>query len=201
MNDGRGLRLIYWLTRKAGALRSPIDSILPAAKMMESKDNDPIAVIGKIQLFYCHKNQFCLHEPGMGCRFSGGANGPEALWSMLSEGRSAWTKEVPPDRFNLKSFYHPNKDTPGAIAAKGAHFLDQHLAAFDAGFFAMPSMEAEALDPQQRVVLEVAWEALENAGVKIDKLKGSDTAVFSKSRVSMWKKRKMKKKKRKKKDL
>ncbi|KAJ4396389.1 hypothetical protein N0V93_000608 [Gnomoniopsis smithogilvyi] len=127
---------------------------------MESKDNIPIAVIG------------------MGCRFSGGANGPEALWSRLIEGQSAWTEELPQDRLNLKSFYHPNKDNPGSIAVKGAHFLSQPLAAFDASFFGMSSIEAEDLDPQQRIILEVAWEAVENAGITMNMLKGSDTAVF-----------------------
>lgn len=122
----------------------------------------------------------------MGCRFSGGANGPEALWSMLIDGQSAWTEEPPEDRLNLKSFYHPNKDTPASIVVKGAHCLNQPLAAFDASFFGMSPIETEALDPQQRVVLEVAWEAAENAGITMNKLKGSDTAVFgtSSSRIT-----------------
>ncbi|KAI1760379.1 hypothetical protein GGR53DRAFT_509864 [Hypoxylon sp. FL1150] len=125
-----------------------------------SKEITPIAVIG------------------MGCRFPGGADSPERLFLMAAEGRHGWT-EVPSDRFNWSSFYHPNTESvSGTTNQKGGHFLNQSLAAFDAGFFGIPPREAEAIDPQQRVVLEASWEAVENAGIPMDKLKGSDTAVF-----------------------
>ena len=114
---------------------------------------------------------------GMGCRYPGGANSPEKLWNMLAQGKSAWT-DVPPDRFNHKAFYHPEFESPGAINQKGGHFLDQDIAAFDAGFFGIAPFEAETMDPQQRVVLETAWEAVENAGIPMDKLTGSMTGVF-----------------------
>ncbi|KAI1099533.1 putative polyketide synthase [Jackrogersella minutella] len=114
---------------------------------------------------------------GMGCRYSAGANSPEGLWSVVAEGRDGWT-EVPPDRFNADSFYHPDPDAPGSINQKGGHFIDQPIAAFDAGFFGIAPTEAETLDPQQRVVLETSWEAVENAGIPIHKFRGSDTGVF-----------------------
>ncbi|KAI1455311.1 putative polyketide synthase [Annulohypoxylon moriforme] len=114
---------------------------------------------------------------GMGCRYPAGANNPEALWSVVAEGRDGWT-EVPPDRFNGDSFYHPDPDAPGSINQKGGHFIDQPIAAFDAGFFGISSVEAEALDPQQRVMLETSWEAVENAGIPMQKFRGSDTGIF-----------------------
>lgn len=85
---------------------------------------------------------------------------------------------MPPDRFKENSFYHPDPDSRGNTNQKGGHFLDQNLTAFDAGFFGIPPQEAEAIDPQQRVVLEASWEAVENAGIPLEKFKGSDTAVF-----------------------
>ncbi|KAF2464811.1 uncharacterized protein BDR25DRAFT_380712 [Lindgomyces ingoldianus] len=114
---------------------------------------------------------------GMGCRLPGGANDPEKLWDMLSAGRDAWSK-VPADRFNSGSFYHPNPDMNGTISHQGGHFLDQDLSMFDPSFFGISSAEAHAMDPQQRLQLETAYEALENAGVPLDKIQGSDTAVY-----------------------
>lgn len=116
----------------------------------------------------------------MGCRFPGGANSPEELWSLVAEGRNAWT-EVPADRFKSSSFYHPDSDSRGNTNHKGGHFLDQGIAVFDAEFFGISPQEAEALDPQQRVVLEASWEAVENAGIPMNAFKGSDTAVFGMS--------------------
>lgn len=117
---------------------------------------------------------------GMGCRYPGKANSPEALWKLVSQGRDAYS-DVPEDRFNHKAFYHPDTEGRGSINQKGGHFLDQDLAAFDAAFFGVPPREADHMDPQQRVVLEASWEAAENSGISMDEFKGSDTAVFGKS--------------------
>ena len=95
---------------------------------------------------------------GMSCRFPGGANDPEKLWSLVSEGRSAW-QDVPCDRFKWDAFYHPSSDMNGAMNHRGGHFLDQDISAFDAGFFGIPPSEAHAMDPQQRIQLESAYEA------------------------------------------
>ncbi|OCL04357.1 hypothetical protein AOQ84DRAFT_416453 [Glonium stellatum] len=114
---------------------------------------------------------------GIGCRFPGGANNPEKLWRMLSEGRNAWS-DVPEHRFNWKAFHHPDAETQGAFSHRGAHFLDQDITAFDAGFFGISPLESEAVDPQHRVQLEVAYEALENAGIPVETIQGSDTAVY-----------------------
>ena len=113
---------------------------------------------------------------GISCRFPAGANSPEEFWSMLSEGRSAWS-EVPSDRFNSKAFYHPSPDVNGTTNHQGGHFLSQDVAAFDAGFFGITPSEANAMDPQQRLQLETAYEALETAGIPLKQIRGSKTSV------------------------
>ncbi|KAK2767749.1 Type I Iterative PKS [Arachnomyces sp. PD_36] len=115
---------------------------------------------------------------GIGCRLPGGANTPELLWQNLAEGRDAWA-DVPEDRFNWRSFMHADPEAQGTYNHRGGHFIDQDIAAFDAGFFNIPPFESEAIDPQQRIQLEVAYEALENAGIPLERVRGSDTAVYA----------------------
>ncbi|KAJ5833041.1 Highly reducing polyketide synthase sdnO [Penicillium riverlandense] len=114
---------------------------------------------------------------GMGCRLPGGAHSPEALWEMLSEGRSGWG-EVPAERWNWKSFYHPYNEAKESLNSKSGYFLNQDIGAFDAKFFNIASYEAHAMDPQQRILLETTYEALENAGIPLESIKGSNTCVY-----------------------
>jgi acyl transferase domain-containing protein len=114
---------------------------------------------------------------GMGCRFPGGVTSPNALWSMLSEGRSGWIP-IPPERWNADAFYHPNPEARESLNAKSGYFLSQDIAAFDARFFNIAQYEAHAMDPQQRILLETTYEAIENAGIPLESLRGSDTSVF-----------------------
>ncbi|MBF2022301.1 MAG: type I polyketide synthase [Hydrococcus sp. C42_A2020_068] len=144
---------------------SPTKRALLALKQMQAKlealeraQNEPIAIIG------------------MGCRFPGGADNPEAFWQLLRDGVDAIT-EVPSDRWNINTYYDSNPDTPGKICNRYGGFVP-HLQEFDAQFFRMAPREALSLDPQQRLLLEVSWEALENAGLAPDKLMGSQTGVF-----------------------
>ncbi|RFN48413.1 putative polyketide synthase [Fusarium flagelliforme] len=113
---------------------------------------------------------------GISTRFPGGSDSPEALWKMISEGKSAWSK-VPEDRFALDAFYHPDPDRNGAMNVVGGHFLDEDIACFDAPFFGISRNEAKAMDPQQRLQLESAYEALENAGISIEQASGTKTSV------------------------
>ena len=113
---------------------------------------------------------------GLSCRFPG-ADSPSELWDVLKEGRQTWT-DVPEDRWNWKSFYHPHPEANGAHNARGGCFLKGDISRFDAGFFNMPSPEAHAMDPQHRLQLESAYEAIENAGIPIESLRGTDTGVF-----------------------
>ncbi|KAJ3532687.1 hypothetical protein NM208_g8327 [Fusarium decemcellulare] len=114
---------------------------------------------------------------GMGCRLPGGANDPEGLWKLVSEGRSAWSK-VPADRWNEHSFYHPGTSVHEAINHRGGHFLQRDLGLWDANFFGVASAEAKTLDPQGRILLETAYEALENAGMPLETVRGSKAAVY-----------------------
>ncbi|BAZ08809.1 beta-ketoacyl synthase [Calothrix sp. NIES-4071] len=112
---------------------------------------------------------------GMGVRFPGAKN-LESFWHLLREGVDAIT-EIPTERWNIDEFYDPKPATPGKMITRRGGFLEQ-VDHFDASFFGISPREAECIDPQQRLVLEVTWEALENAGIAPDKLAGSQTGVF-----------------------
>jgi acyl transferase domain-containing protein/acyl carrier protein len=113
---------------------------------------------------------------GMGCRFPGGADDPARFWSLLSEGRDA-IREVPRDRWEIDGYFDPDPDAPGRMSVRSGGFLDR-VDGFDAGFFGITPREALTMDPQQRMLLEVTWEALEHAGLAADRLAGSQTGVF-----------------------
>jgi acyl transferase domain-containing protein len=114
---------------------------------------------------------------GIGCRFPGGADSPEAFWELLCDGVDAVTP-VPPDRWGL-SIYEPGVLARGKGPAQWGGFLDlKAIEAFDALFFGISPREAGSMDPQQRLLLEVAWEALEDAGQVAADLHGSRTGVF-----------------------
>ncbi|PHH80713.1 hypothetical protein CDD80_61 [Ophiocordyceps camponoti-rufipedis] len=114
---------------------------------------------------------------GMAGRFPGEATNPDRLWDMLCRSESALS-EVPADRFNIDAFYHPCPEHQGSTNARGGNFLQQDVARFDAPFFSITPKEAQALDPQQRLALEVVYEGLENAGMSIGAVSGSSTACY-----------------------
>jgi acyl transferase domain-containing protein len=112
---------------------------------------------------------------GIGCRFPK-ANNPELFWQLLHDGVNAIT-QVPKERWDIDSFYDSNPNTPGKMNTRFGGFLE-NVDKFDAEFFGISHDEAEHSDPQQRLFLEVAWEALENAGIVPESLGGSQTGVF-----------------------
>lgn len=126
------------------------------------------------------KPQQQLNEPiaiiGMGCRFPGGADTPDKFWELLKTGKDAIT-EVPSNRWDINSYYDSNKDVPGKMYTRYGGFIDDHDK-FDPLLFRISAREAMDMDPQQRITLEVSWEALEDAGIPIESLKGSRTGVF-----------------------
>ncbi|HEY6391893.1 MAG TPA: beta-ketoacyl synthase N-terminal-like domain-containing protein, partial [Bryobacteraceae bacterium] len=112
---------------------------------------------------------------GMACRFPG-ANDLDSFWTLLAEGADA-IQVAPQDRWDSDLYYDPNPAVPGKMNTRWGGFIDA-IDRFDAGFFGIAPHEAVEMDPQQRLVLEVAWRALEHAGVTKERLNGSDTGVF-----------------------
>lgn len=128
------------------------------ADALEADANAPIAIIG------------------LGCRAPGGVRDGASLWRLLSEERDA-VGPVPRDRWDHRAFYDPDPEVPGKIAATAAGFCD-HVDQFDASFFGLSPREADGMDPQQRMLLEVCWETLEHAGLAPDRLHSSPTGVY-----------------------
>jgi myxalamid-type polyketide synthase MxaB len=124
----------------------------------ENSKNEPIAIVG------------------IGCRFPGGSENPESFWKLMQEGGNA-VREIPADRWDPEAFYDSDPDAPGKMYIRQGGFLEC-IDRFDANFFGISPREALSLDPQHRLLLEIAWETLENAGQNPDLLVGSPTGVF-----------------------
>ena len=125
---------------------------------LETRQSEPIAVVV------------------MGCRFPGGISSPEAYWNFCQAGLDAIV-EVPKSRWDISKFYAP-EPTPGKMNTRYGGFLQQDITEFDARFFSISSREATSMDPQHRLLLEVAWEALENANLPPTNLAGDRVGVF-----------------------
>ncbi|MFD4483095.1 SDR family NAD(P)-dependent oxidoreductase [Streptomyces sp. NPDC058471] len=113
---------------------------------------------------------------GLGCRLPGGISTPEALWQALLAGTDA-VGDVPQDRWDAAEWVDEDPKAPGRTTTRKGGFLDD-VAGFDAAFFRISPAEAARMDPQQRIALEVAWSALEDARVVPGELAGSRTGVF-----------------------
>jgi acyl transferase domain-containing protein/NADPH:quinone reductase-like Zn-dependent oxidoreductase/NAD(P)-dependent dehydrogenase (short-subunit alcohol dehydrogenase family) len=113
---------------------------------------------------------------GMACRTPGGADTPDKLWRLLAAGVQT-TAEVPSDRFDAASWYDPDPAVPGKSLTTRGSFLDR-IDLFDADYFSVPAREADQMDPQQRLALEAAIEAIDDAGAVHSQLRGSRSGVF-----------------------
>ncbi|MCD1257840.1 type I polyketide synthase [Paenibacillus athensensis] len=113
---------------------------------------------------------------GIGCRFPGGVKGPDDFWELLKQGRDAIV-EVPAERWRMSDFYHPDREKPGKMVTRYGGFIDG-IDQFDPEFFGISPHEAHHMDPQQRHLLEVTWEALEDGGLQPRQLRGRDVGVF-----------------------
>ncbi|MBF6467484.1 HAD-IIIC family phosphatase [Nocardia beijingensis] len=112
----------------------------------------------------------------MACRFPGGADDPESLWRMLDDGRDGLS-EVPPGRWSVDGLYDPDPAAEGKAYTFRGGYLGQ-IDEFDAAFFGIGPREAAVMDPQQRLMLELSWEAIERSGRDPRQLQGSMTGVY-----------------------
>jgi acyl transferase domain-containing protein len=113
---------------------------------------------------------------GMGCRLPGGIESPNQLWEFLINKGNA-ISSCPKERWDQNIHYNLNPLNPSTHHVKEAGFLDD-VGSFDASFFGVSPREATCMDPQQRLLMEVSWRAIENAGIRIDEIKGTKTGVF-----------------------
>ncbi|MEM9479834.1 MAG: beta-ketoacyl synthase N-terminal-like domain-containing protein [Verrucomicrobiota bacterium] len=113
---------------------------------------------------------------GIGCRFPGGAEDPEAFWNLLINGKSGIV-QTPEDRWNVERYYHEDSSIPVKMHTKWGGFV-KNVDQFDAAFFGISPREAQRMDPQQRWLLETAWEALEDGGIRPQDARGTKTGVF-----------------------
>ncbi|MEU6275215.1 SDR family NAD(P)-dependent oxidoreductase [Streptomyces populi] len=113
---------------------------------------------------------------GLSCRLPGGAT-PEEFWQSLADGRDS-TAQFPEERHSVAGFYDPDPDHPGTAYTLSGNFLDGPVDTFDPTVFGISPREAAGMDPQQRLVLELAWEAMENACLPPNELEGSRVGVF-----------------------
>lgn len=123
------------------------------------RPNEPIAIIGT------------------GLRFPGGVNNSTQFWDLLQHPRDLRTS-IPSDRFSTDGFCNPSHDDQGTSHTRHGYFLGSDHRRFDAGFFGIKPVEAKSMDPQQRLLLEVVYESIEAAGLDMEALRGSPTAVY-----------------------
>jgi acyl transferase domain-containing protein/NADPH:quinone reductase-like Zn-dependent oxidoreductase/acyl carrier protein len=114
---------------------------------------------------------------GIGCKFPGSSSSAEKFWEMMMN-ETDTIVDVPFDRWDSKKYYSKNDARSAKIRAQQGGFLTENAFEFDSLFFDMSPRESESLDPQQRMLMEVAYEALENAGMTLESVKGSNTGVF-----------------------
>ncbi|MFK4217008.1 type I polyketide synthase, partial [Streptomyces sp. NPDC020880] len=153
MTDEHKLRL--YLKKVTGELRTANRRV----RELEQRDLEPLAIVG------------------MSCRYPGGVSSPAELWELVEQGRDA-VSPLPDDRgWDVERLYNPDPEQVRSVYSSGGGFVEG-VADFDAGFFGISPREALAIDPQQRLMLEAAWEAVEHAGIDPTSLRGSDTGVF-----------------------
>ncbi|KAI0535679.1 hypothetical protein GGR58DRAFT_503995 [Xylaria digitata] len=130
-----------------------------SSKSMLASKKEPVAIVG------------------MGCRSPGGVHSPSEMWDLLRNKKDAWREFAEP-RFSSDGLYHPNADRSGTVSTKGGFLVDEDPRLFDHAFFGMTGLEVETMDRSQRKLLEVVYEAFENAGESWESVSGSKTGLF-----------------------
>ena len=149
-NDDRLVEYLRWTAAELHQTQTRLQEI-------ESERQEPIAIVG------------------MACRFPGGVRTPEELWDLVDGGQDA-ISTFPVDRGWEVDDLRDGRQQPSYVQLGG--FVGDAFD-FDAGFFGMGEQEARATEPQQRMLLEVAWEAIEHAGIDPQKLRGTTTGVYA----------------------
>ncbi|KAG2416157.1 hypothetical protein HFD88_007350 [Aspergillus terreus] len=126
---------------------------------MAASQQEPIAIIGSA------------------CRFPGSSDTPSRLWELLRSPRDL-LERVPAERFDAFAYYHPNSSHHGTTDCQQSYFLDEDVSRLDNTFFNIQPAEAEAIDPQQRLLMETVYDSLCASGQTTEGLRGSSTGVY-----------------------